>query len=130
MSDTKLLTKLLILLFIGLPIRLVGGYTPGEGRVEIYYNNSWARVCNDGWDNADATVVCRQLLGAIYSGSKTNYGLGSGAILLDEVRCNSSHSNIFECRHNGFGNHDCSRGSAGVRCSGSYGKQYIAMVTF
>ena len=121
-----MLTKLLIyFLFAGLPIRLVDGRTPGEGRLEIYYNNSWARVCNDGWDNTDATLVCKQLIGSIYTGTRATFGLGSGAILLDEVRCNSSQSNIFDCGHNGFGNHDCSRGSAGVRCSGSYSKCYM-----
>ena len=42
-------------------VRLVGGATEHEGRVEICSNNAWSTVCDSSWDNADAQVVCRQL---------------------------------------------------------------------
>ena len=41
-------------------IRLQGG-TATEGRVEICNNNVWGTVCDDLWDDTDATVACRQL---------------------------------------------------------------------
>ena len=42
-------------------IRLVGGTTIYEGRVEICTSGVWSTVCDDFWGPPDAQVVCRQL---------------------------------------------------------------------
>ncbi len=39
-------------------LRLVGGTSSLQGRVEICLGNIWGTVCDDRWDNADASVVC------------------------------------------------------------------------
>ena len=42
-------------------LRLTGGSSALEGRVEVCDGQQWRKVCNDAWDNTDALVVCRQL---------------------------------------------------------------------
>ena len=42
-------------------MRLEGGQSSNEGRVEVCRLEQWQTVCNIGWDSTDASVVCRQL---------------------------------------------------------------------
>ena len=42
-------------------IRLSGGTSVSNGRVEVCVNEGWGTICSDYWDNNDASVVCSQL---------------------------------------------------------------------
>ena len=66
----KLASYSVILLFFNFNIvqvcnngeaRLVNGSTASEGRVEICYAGIWGSVCDYGWDDLDAAIVCMQL---------------------------------------------------------------------
>ena len=107
--------------YVGLLVRLVGGSSYNEGRVEVNYNGEWGTVCDDGWSYNDARVVCRQLgfgsSGTAYGSAY--FGQGSGSILLDGVTCTGSESTLASCGHLGVGvTRSCSHSEdAGVRCS-------------
>lgn len=42
-------------------IRLVGGSSPSNGRVEVNFWEGWETVCDDHWDDNEGHVVCRIL---------------------------------------------------------------------
>ena len=81
-------------------IRLANGNSEREERVEICYNRVWGTVCDYGWDEVDASVVCQQMGFTYQRALPTNnshFGAGEGPILLENVRCNQSHSNLSQC---------------------------------
>ena len=41
--------------------RLIGGTGPHEGRGEVCYRGQWSTVCDEGWEDRDAEVVCSQI---------------------------------------------------------------------
>ena len=124
----SLLTLFLIYLTGTAAIRLVEGSSYNEGRVEVNYNGEWGTVCDDGWDDTDAGVVCRQL-GFGSSGTaigSAGFGQGSGAVLLDSVTCIGNEPILARCGHLGINvTRSCNHTKdAGVRCSGSRGTGY------
>ena len=104
----------------GVAVRLVGGNSYSEGRVEVNYHGEWGTVCDDGWSTIDAYVVCRQLgfgsSGRSYSGAY--FGQGSGPIWLDNIGCIGNESTLASCSHLGFNiTRSCGHyEDAGVRC--------------
>ena len=106
-------------------MRLQGGSLSNEiGRVEVCASGQWGLVCDDEWDDTDATVVCRQLgytgMGILDKQStlngnyyvnmyynlaidgvathKSTFGLGiDGVYVIDRVKCTGNESTILDC---------------------------------
>ncbi|XP_036089324.1 neurotrypsin isoform X1 [Rousettus aegyptiacus] len=101
-------------------LRLAGGSSVHEGRVELYHAGQWGTVCDDQWDDADAEVVCRQLglSGVARAWSRARFGEGSGPVVLDEVRCTGNELAIEQCPKSAWGEHNCEhKEDAGVSCT-------------
>ena len=80
-------------------VRLMGGATPLEGRVEVFLRGHWGTVCNSNWDFIDAIVVCRQLSNLQVVGAPGNaaFGAGSGPSWYYHVHCTGTERNLTEC---------------------------------
>ena len=59
--------------------RLTGGTGPHEGRAEVFYDDNWGTVCDDGWEMEDANVLCKELgyPGALSALGSAAFGKGS-----------------------------------------------------
>ena len=124
-------------------LRLKGSSFANEGRVEICINDTWGTVCDDYWDNTDATVVCQELgyfaqgqlvtitisngtfhflqpTGAV-AFSSAHFGAGRGPIHL--YNCNGRESRLADCSRVSYTRHDRCRShleDVGVRCQSRF----------
>ena len=100
-------------------IRIVGGSTVNEGRVEVYHNSKWGTVCDNLWNTTDANVVCRQLgySGATSAPGLATFGEGSGPTHYDGVSCTGNEARLADCPRRDTGIADCTHSEdAGVVC--------------
>eukprot|EP00198_Chlamydomonas_reinhardtii_P000873 XP_001690208.1 speract/scavenger receptor, transmembrane glycoprotein [Chlamydomonas reinhardtii] len=106
-------------------VRLQDGADDASGRVEICARGQWGSVCQDGWDDLDARVVCRQL--GYVSGAATWGPLGSGTappgpagmpVWMAQVACTGGEARLAACATEvPVGAAVCShRADAGVVC--------------
>ncbi|XP_057682640.1 neurotrypsin-like [Corythoichthys intestinalis] len=111
-------------------LRLAGGFSRNEGRVEVYLYGDWGTICDVGWNDLNAAVVCRQLGhrgGALAAGG---FGQGKGPVHLDQVRCTGKEEFLGECPSLGLNDHGCRRGQvAGVKCEVSATSTHYATDT-
>ena len=103
-------------------MRLSGGASDWEGRVEVFSNGQWGTVCDDNWEMNEAAVVCRWLGygGAVRASSQAEFGPGAGPIQLDDLACSGQEGSLFNCPHAGLQQHNCAHSEdAGVVCQHS-----------
>ena len=90
--------------------------------MEIYHNGEWGTVCDDGWDTADATVVCRQLgfYSSVRAFESANAGQGTGPIWLSRLSCIGDELSLLECSRLSTRTKNCTHfDDAALSCSGS-----------
>ena len=99
-------------------LRLRGGTSENNGRLEIYYRAQWGTVCDDQFGSFDAEVACMQLGFAGHLRSIQEFSGGSGPIWLDDLQCLGTETWLPNCNRSDWGDHNCSHSEdAGVTCS-------------
>ena len=104
------------------PLRLMNGTKRWEGRVQVYYNNTWGDICVDGWSSTNGDILCKQFGFQSYVGT---INLGNQPIAqivwLKNIRCSASvHSDITSCPFQGWGV-TCSYSTPlAIRCNPGY----------
>ncbi|KAL6460131.1 hypothetical protein MHYP_G00318900 [Metynnis hypsauchen] len=102
-------------------VRLVGGPHRCSGRVEVLHGETWSTVCDAGFDQQDAEVVCRELgcglpvevLGA------AAFGRGEGQVWSEELQCRGNESQIYFCPTSPSLKHNCTNeNDVGLVCAG------------
>uniref|UniRef100_A0A8C4JG30 SRCR domain-containing protein n=1 Tax=Dromaius novaehollandiae TaxID=8790 RepID=A0A8C4JG30_DRONO len=104
-------------------VRLASGPGRCTGRVEVYMQGAWSRVCEDAWDLWDAAVVCRQLgCGeAMAAPGSAGYSQGSGPVWLGAGDCSGTEATLWDCPAPVRGQRGCKQGaSATAVCSGQF----------
>ncbi|XP_072180938.1 uncharacterized protein [Diadema setosum] len=107
-------------------LRMGGGPTNREGRVEVAYENNiqpgmWASVCGDGWTNINAMVACNE---AGFPGpavavrhAKERYGESYLSVLLTNVDCEPDAPDLMHCSNSTSNIRPCSsEREAGAIC--------------
>lgn len=98
---------------VRLSVRLTGGRTYEEGRVEVQIgeNGKWGTICSDGWSLLEANVVCQSLnLGYALNALQTDFfsGKNSTKIILSGTKCYGNETSINQCLHHIAGRVHCS----------------------
>lgn len=95
-------------------LRLVGGNSPTEGRVEICVNNVWGSVCQDTWGDTEAGVACQQAGFSAESATTATFGRGNNTAVYT-VACTGTETRLNSCQQSP--NLNCvSVVGAGVSC--------------
>ena len=105
-------------------IRLAGtGSTTTEGRLEICVNDEWGTVCDDSWHVTASAVACKVLgmFGGEVVGASQFGDVEDLSILLDDVKCQGSESNMLSCPQPPLGvDHNCAHSEdVAIRCIGN-----------
>ena len=98
-----------VYLFI-VPVRLAGVEGVNyAGRVEVFYQGKWGKICHHKWDINDVTVVCRQL--GFQTAIAESLGMDTKdeniSVAMSNVACTGQESVLAICKRRD-GDHRCS----------------------
>ena len=120
LSATTILMNMYDLIF-PCSVNLVGDRISSSGAILLYHNHVFGKICDGGWDMADATVTCRHLgyPSALAASAAGTVSFEFTDTIVGDVQCTGSETSLFDCPHTETGQYNCStydNAAAGVTC--------------
>ena len=122
------------MLFLIGDVRLVDGGENSQGRIEIYFNDTWWALCRHHFNDEAFQTVCKMLSlpEPEEEFHESQFGPGNESILPMDFSCDGHESSLLECRHENFYDHHCgNQDTVGIACgelvmAGKYKKESVA----
>lgn len=77
-------------------VRLYNGTDRCSGRVEVYHDGQWVKMCNTNWRHEEAIVVCKELNCGTPKKSQS-FNFGDSGLTGYTSRCSGNVSSISQC---------------------------------
>uniref|UniRef100_A0A3B5LAT1 Soluble scavenger receptor cysteine-rich domain-containing protein SSC5D n=1 Tax=Xiphophorus couchianus TaxID=32473 RepID=A0A3B5LAT1_9TELE len=78
-------------------VRLINGTDSCSGRVEVFYNGRWGKICSNSWGGTEATVLCKELSCGSPKKNQDVFTFGDSPLAGLISRCSGNVSSISQC---------------------------------
>ncbi|XP_059212966.1 deleted in malignant brain tumors 1 protein-like [Centropristis striata] len=84
-------------------LRVVNGSSRCSGRVEVYHENNWKRVCHSDWTKGNTDVVCREInCGAPATQAEMLYFGEAHNLRGVKANCGGNETSVSQCKFQEF----------------------------
>lgn len=78
-------------------LRLSNGTDQCSGRVEVFHNDRWGKICNNNWGLKEAAVVCKELSCGTPKKYQETFNFGDSGLRGFTGSCSGNVSSISQC---------------------------------
>ncbi|XP_069014405.1 scavenger receptor cysteine-rich domain-containing protein DMBT1-like [Embiotoca jacksoni] len=97
-------------------VRLINGTDSCSGRVEVFHNGNWGRICDNNWGDKEARVVCKELSCGQPKKNQDIFSFGDTGLRGFLSRCSGNVSSISQCA---LEEHPGRCGGVSLSCAGN-----------
>ncbi|KAK5609545.1 hypothetical protein CRENBAI_005488 [Crenichthys baileyi] len=78
-------------------VRLINGTDRCSGRVEVFHNGRWGKICSNSWSPTEAAVLCKELSCGTPKKSQEVFTFGDSTLAGFISRCSGNVSSVSQC---------------------------------
>lgn len=84
-------------------VRLYNGTDRCSGRVEVFHDDQWGKVCNNQWNQEAAEVVCKELNCGAPKSFQEKFNYGDSYLKGVTLQCSGSVTSVSQCTLQEYG---------------------------